>query len=132
MSEENVEIVRRFFQESDSEMDVVSQLWASDLDYRAIEGAPDDVGVFHGHEALRHYYQQWYETFDDFGVEAEVLTEAGEKVVAAVYISGRMRNGGARIDMRLGIVFTLRNGEIISGREFATRELALEAAGLSE
>jgi hypothetical protein len=36
----------------------------------------------------------------------------------------------AEIDMRLGIVCTVRNGLIVRGREYATREKALEAAGL--
>ena len=136
MSQENVEIVRRFFRELAADMDAVVEHWHSDLDYRAMEGAPDDIGVFHGHEALRHYYQQWSEILDDFGVQAERLIEAGEKkVVAAVYVSGRMKGSdpaSAVIGMRFGVVFTLRDGKIISGREYATGRQALEAAGLSE
>ena len=136
MSQENVELVRQFFQELAANTDAVVELWHSDLDYRAMEGAPDDIGVFHGREALRHHYQEWFEILDDFGVEAERLIEAGEKkVVAAVYVSGRMKGSdpaSAVIDMRFWIVFTLRDGEIISGREYATGQEALEAAGLSE
>ena len=34
--------------------------------------------------------------------------------------------------MRVAIVYTVRNGLIVRGREYATREQALEAAELSE
>jgi ketosteroid isomerase-like protein len=34
--------------------------------------------------------------------------------------------------MRVAIVYTARDGLIVRGREFASREEALEAAGLSD
>jgi hypothetical protein len=41
-----------------------------------------------------------------------------------------MRDSDAELDMRLGIVYTLRDRLIVRGREYATWEEALEAAGL--
>jgi hypothetical protein len=32
----------------------------------------------------------------------------------------------------IAVVFTVRDGKIVRGREYATREQALEAAGLSD
>jgi ketosteroid isomerase-like protein len=46
MSLENVEIVRRSLEAFHRDLDGVAQFWAPDIDWRAIEGAPDDVGVF--------------------------------------------------------------------------------------
>ena len=46
--------------------------------------------------------------------------------------TARMKGSEAEVDMRLGIVCTVRNGLIVRGREYATREQALEAAGLRE
>ena len=43
-----------------------------------------------------------------------------------------MKGSEARIDMRLVIVYTVRDGPIVRGWEFASREEALEAAGLSD
>jgi ketosteroid isomerase-like protein len=34
--------------------------------------------------------------------------------------------------MRFGVVWTLRDGKVVQGREYATREAALEAVGLRE
>ncbi len=90
------------------------------------------MGIIRGRDAVRQYYEQWYETFDGIRAEAEELTDAGDQVVAAVHVAGRMKESDAEIDMRLGVVYTVRDGKIIRGREYATREVALEAAGLSE
>jgi SnoaL-like domain len=74
--EENVEIVRSALAASDRTLDDVAEYWDPDIDWRAIEGAPDDIGVFKGHEAMRRYYGQWYETFDDLAVQCEELITA--------------------------------------------------------
>ena len=63
----------------------------------------------------------------------EELIDAGEdRVVAVFHVFARMKGSEAEVDMRLGIVCTVRNGLIVRGREHATREQALEAAGLRE
>jgi ketosteroid isomerase-like protein len=132
MSKENVEVVRRAMAAMDRSLDRAAEFWAPDIDWRAIEGAPDDIGVFQGHEAMRHYYGQWYETFDDIDAETEELIDAGEQVVAVLHVIGQMKGSDAKIDMRVGIVYTVKEGLIVRGREYATREEALDAAGLAE
>ncbi len=110
----------------------MTEFWHPEIDWRAIEGAPDDIGVFRGHAAMRHYYEQWFETFAELRAEIEDVVEAGEQVVVALHVIGKMADSEAEIDMRVGIVYTVRNGLIVRGREYATREQALEAAGLRE
>jgi ketosteroid isomerase-like protein len=65
-------------------------------------------------------------------MEVEELIDAGDQVVALVRGIGRMKDSDAEIDLRFAIVFTIRDGKIATGREYFTREEALEAAGLSE
>jgi ketosteroid isomerase-like protein len=132
LSEENVEIVRSALAASDRTLDEVAEYWDPDIDWRAIEGAPDDIGVFKGHEAMRRYYGQWYETFDDLAVQSEELIDCGEQVVAAVRVKGRMKGSDAAVDMSLGIVYTVKDGLIVRGREYASREEALAAIGAAE
>jgi ketosteroid isomerase-like protein len=81
---------------------------------------------------MRRYYEQWFETFAELRAEIEEIVDAGEQVVVALHVIGKMEGSQAEIDMRLGIVCTVRNGLIVRGREYATREAALEAAGLRE
>jgi ketosteroid isomerase-like protein len=97
-----------------------------------VEGALDDVGLMEGPDAIRDYYRQWEETFEDIRVEVEELIDARDQVVAIVRGIGPMKDSDAEVDIRYAIVFTTRDGKIAQGREYFTREQALDAAGLSE
>ena len=81
MSQENVEIVRRLFDafnEGALNPEGLLEYFTDDIDYRPVEGAPDDHGPIRGKEALRAYAQDWLDTFDDFRHEPVELTDAGE------------------------------------------------------
>ncbi len=134
MSEENVKTVRdAFVAYNRGELDAFLEYCADDIDYRAVEGAPDDHGPIHGKEALRAFIQDWFDTFDDFRAEPVELIEAGEdKVIAVVRISGRAKLSGVETDLTYAELWTLRDGKVAWGRQYWTRDEALEAAGLSE
>jgi ketosteroid isomerase-like protein len=133
MSEENLEIVRRAFAAYDQGgIDAAVEFWHPDINWRAMEGALDDIGVFQGHDAMRRYYGQWEETFDDNRFEIEELIDAGDQVVAVLRGIGRMKGSDAEVEMRYATVLAFRDGKICRGREYATREEAREAAGLPE
>lgn len=132
MSQDNVEIVRQSLEALNRDLDQAVDYWHPEIDWRAIEGAPDDVGVFKGHAAMRRYYEPWFETFSQLRAEIEELVDSGDQVVAAIHVLGQMKGSEAEIDMRLGVVYTVRNGLIVRGREYASREEALKAVGLSE
>jgi ketosteroid isomerase-like protein len=71
--------------------------------------------------------------FDELRADADELIDAGEdRVVAVLHVIGRMKGSNADVDMRYAIVYTVRDGLIVRGREYATREQALEAAGLRD
>jgi uncharacterized protein len=133
MSEENLELVRRsFLAYEQGGLDALAEFWHPDMSWRAAEGALDDIGVFHGHDAMRRYYREWEETFDEVSIDVEELIVAGDKVVAAVRGVGKMKGSEAKINIRYAIVLSFREGKISSGREYLSREEALEALGLSE
>jgi ketosteroid isomerase-like protein len=133
MSQEKVETVRRYLRAYQRmEVEEGISFLHPDVTWRAIEGAPDDIGVFQGHQAMRDYYQDWIDTFADARSElAEDLIEVGDQIVAVVRYIGRVKESEAQVEMTLAIVFTVTDGKITSGREFATRAEAIEAAGLS-
>ena len=109
------------------------EYWAEDIDYRAVEGAPDDHGPIQGKEAMREYVQDWLDTFDDFRFEPVEITDAGkDKVIAVIRINGRAKLSGVETDLTFAILYTIRDGKVARGREYWTRDEALEAAGLSE
>ena len=134
MSEENAEVVVAAYEAFAARgVDGFGEFLTDDVDYRAVEGAPDDRGPMHGKEALRPYVQDWLDTFDEFTAQPVELVDAGEdQVVAVVQISGRARFSGVETTMTFAAVYEIRDGRIARGREYTTRAEALEAVGLSE
>jgi ketosteroid isomerase-like protein len=134
MSQENVEIVRdsvRAFAQGG--LAAMAQFWAAEIDWRAMEGAPDDVGEIRGIEALRGYYQDWIDTFDDIDLVVGELRDAGDgRVVATQHVTGRGKASGVETEFRYAVVYTVRDGKIVRGREYIDHVTALEAAGLRE
>ena len=134
MSQENVETVKAAYEAfARSGLDGWLEQFSDDVNYRAVEGAPDDVGAIHGRDALRRWLQDWIDTFEKFFFEPVELIDAGEdKVVAVERYGGRAKLSRVETDQTGAVVFTLRDGKIERGREYPNREQALEAAGLSE
>jgi len=114
---------------ADEPLDVwYEQMWALDVEHRAIEGAPDDVGPIVGREAMRAYLVDWYEMFADLAVVPEEIVDAGPgRVIVVFHVAGTARVSGAPTEMRLAISYTIRDGKIVRGREFMTKDEALAA-----
>ena len=134
MSQENVEIARRGLLALErGGVDAAAKFWHPEITWRAIEGAPDDVGEMHGIEAARRYVEDWFDTFDNFRSEPEELIAVGDdQMVAVVHISGRAKASGIETELRYASVSTVRDGKIVRVREYATKGEALKAVGLSE
>jgi ketosteroid isomerase-like protein len=134
VSQENVAAVEAAYEAlARSGLDPFLEHWTDDLDHRSIEGAPDDRGPIHGKNAMRAFVQDWIDTFDEFTIEPVELTDAdGDVVVAVLRYGGRAKLSGIETDETFGVVFTIRDGKIARGREYRTRDQALEAAGLQE
>ena len=134
MSEENAEVVVAAYEAFAARgVDGFGEFLTDDVDYRAVEGAPDDRGPMHGKEALRPYVQDWLDTFAEFTAQPVELVDAGEdQVVAVVQISGRAKFSGVETTMTFAAVYEIRDGRIARGREYTTRAEALKAAGLAE
>ena len=134
MSEENVNTVRKAAAAfNGGDLDAWIEACTDDIDYRAIEGAPDDHGPIHGKDALRVYVQDWQDTFDEFTSEPVELIDAGDdRVIAVIRISGRAKLSGVETDLTYAALYTFRDGKIARGREYWTRDEALKAAGLSD
>jgi uncharacterized protein len=134
MSQENVEVVRRGFEAfADGGLDAMAEFWDPDINWRAAEGAIDDVGEMHGRVAVRRYVQDWLDTFDDSSVVVEELRDVGDDRVLAIHrAKARAKLSGVEIDLRYAVVYTLRAGRVVRAREYLSVDEALEAVGLRE
>jgi ketosteroid isomerase-like protein len=129
MSNDNVEVVRRQFEAfARGGIDAVAKFWHPNIEWRAVEGAGDDVGVIRGPDALRRYYEDWIEMFDRLRAEVEeVIFDADDRVAVAVHNSGRGRVSGVPTEGHYYVVCTIRDGVIVSGREYGTSAQAMHA-----
>jgi ketosteroid isomerase-like protein len=137
MSEENVEIVRRMYDAAaHRDADVVLALYDPGVEVD-MSRAPcrDLVGerFYHGHDGLRNFYREWHDAWETVESDVEELIDAGERVVSVETTRGRGRESGVAVELHQCGIWTIRGGKIVRVEWLdATREEALEAAGLAE
>jgi ketosteroid isomerase-like protein len=142
MSQENVEILRRYLATADSGMGVdalddqaldrVMQVFHPEVEFREDPKFPEG-SVYRGRDALRAYFKRFSGEFDPFWWQAEDILDAGdEQVLVLVRVRGRGKGSGADFDTRGGWLFTMAEGSAIRVAAYLDRREALEAAGLAE
>ena len=130
MPPKSSDVVRAHFRTFESGgVDAAAESWHPDIEWRAIEAAADDVGIIRGRDALRLYYQDWVDTLAELRAEVEeVIFEDGDRVAVVIRNSGRGRVSGVPTAGRYYIACLVRDGQIVIGREYASRDEAIEAA----
>ena len=134
MGDEDVRLFRSWAQqlaETDSPLDFSYEyIWAPDIDHRAAEGAPDDVGPIIGRDAMRAYFEDWFEMFADLTFVAEEIADGGSERVLVVWrVAGTAKASGVPTELRYAAVYTIRDNRIVRGREYMTKDEALAAIG---
>lgn len=124
MSQENIEVVRRFLL-----LEVEEALTYADPD---IVWNPAEESATQGHDAVRASLVRWKSEWDRYEMLPEEFEETGDRVVVAVSFRARGRASGIEVDARLYDVYTLRDGKIIRMDQFTQRSEALQAAGLQD
>jgi ketosteroid isomerase-like protein len=132
MSRENVETVRRMTEALDrANWDGVFAETSPDFEWETDPRHPR-AGVYRGRAEFRRFIEDLEDPFEQTVTELEQVFAAADQVVAFVKIRRRVRGSSAEVEIRIGELYTLREGKLVRGRAFAEREQALEAAGLSE
>jgi ketosteroid isomerase-like protein len=104
----------------------------TDLEYETLGVAP---GRLRGFRKITAFFDAWSELYGEFRVEAEEIVEAGDQVVAVERHAARGLKGSEAEGMvghSFACLISFKDGRISRVKEYATREEALEAAGLSE
>jgi ketosteroid isomerase-like protein len=128
MSQENVKVVR--------------EAWDaySGGDYDRIAGFHDphivvvtlEDGAVYGNNAVLANYERWDEAWEGAETSLEEVLGHGDRVFVAARFHARGRASGVEVETRLYEVYTVRDGKVLRIDEYATRDEALEAAGLRE
>jgi ketosteroid isomerase-like protein len=132
MSEENVELLREMF-EAVNRRDVPGNLRFMDPEIRF---EPQIVSLersyVDGHEGVKRFLADNAEDFERFEVYCPDMRDLGDRVLALGIARGLARLSGAETEAQLAIVATFRDGLITRFKDYRDKELALEAAGMSE
>src|SRR5947209_3951550 len=136
MSMENVAIVQRIMQmlgaavEGRPTPDLVDR-FAPDvvIDMTRRVFNPD---TYEGHAGLRRLGREVSEVWESFHVEPERFIDAGDRVVVIERRRGRGRESGVEVEMRSGVIWTLRDSKVVRMQTDLEPAEALEAVGLSE
>jgi ketosteroid isomerase-like protein len=93
---------------------------------------PDLPKVHHGREEYRRMCETLIEGWDDLTFRSEEVIDLGDRLFGVSRVTGHGRLSGVVLDIYLFQVVNLWSGMIVRQRDFAERDKALEAAGLSE
>jgi uncharacterized protein len=131
MSAENVEIVRRGYEEFLATGEPVERLMAPDFvwDMSTFHNWPERQ-TYEGAAGAREFLADWVTAWEDWRLEVGDLLDAGDDVVAIVHQSGRSKTTGLEVDMDFAQVWTIKDGKQTRMRMYADPDEALRAAGL--
>jgi ketosteroid isomerase-like protein len=106
--------------------------FAADAEWHTQPNFPDR-GVARGTDRIKQVFTRWRETFPDYRTAAEEYIDAGHGVfVIRMTGSGTGTSSGAGSVIHFSEVVTMRNGVVVTVREFFDHDEALKAAHLSE
>ncbi len=138
MSQENVEAVRRLFAAFPSvdvgnferRLDEVREIFDPEVEWVAAPHSLLASEEYRGYDGVRRFWTQFLSAWDEYGVQVEELIDAGDQVVVVMRLSGRTNE--LEIDEARSSLLTLRDGRIVRIEPFASKDGALEAAGLRD
>jgi SnoaL-like domain len=144
MSQENVEIVRALIPPPDT--DVASLLRDDSLFEQTkaaleplIDPAIESVAIWQGGatthvgiDGFRKLWLDWLEPWATYHVRVDQVIDAGDRIVVLIRDRARRHDTEAEVELISGSVWEVREGKIVRAEFCASREEALEAAGLSE
>jgi len=89
-------------------------------------------GVVYGNDDALANYERWNEAWERAETTLEEVIGHGDRVFVAARFHARGRASGVEVETRLYEVYTVRDGKVLRIDEYATRDEAIEAAGLRE
>ena len=90
-------------------------------------------GTYRGHDGLARFWTQMLDAWDYFSPGMVEAIECGpEGLITVDVVRARGKGSGITIEARGAMLWTLKEGKIVRGKMFQTKEDALDAVGLSE
>jgi ketosteroid isomerase-like protein len=132
MSQENVEVVRRFYQAwASKELPGPAELMDPEIEYVNPSGAVEP-GTRRGPTAFSRAVKAVFDTWETWQVEPERFEAVGDQVAVVLRYRARGRGSGVEVEGRESALWTFRDGKVLRYAWFHEPADALEAAGLAE
>ena len=93
------------------------------------DGMPG-AGTYHGHQGVRESLTKFVGTWDEYRVENQDLTEAGDRLYLHARITGKGKTSGVPVELDEFQVWTFREGKAVRMEMFLEENDARRAAGL--
>jgi ketosteroid isomerase-like protein len=130
MSEDNLRIVLGGLELwNQGRFDEALELIHPDLEWRPGGVFPDLVGVYHGHEGLMRFWDEFSSVFETVSLEPRRRFAEGDEVVVEAHFEARGRDG-VEVDMEVAQRYRMRDGKLALFEGYDRLEDALRAAGL--
>ena len=120
----NAELIRKLFADANRVDEVGGvgawlDFFSEEMVWEAVVDAPD-AGTYRGHEGIRGYLEDWFETVDGLHNELRGLTELGAGVVADIRFSGRIKGTESEMTFDYSQASLIENGRARTSRSFAS------------
>jgi ketosteroid isomerase-like protein len=129
MSQENVDVVRRFYEDF-SRGDVEAALGAFEPEVEARDHDIPDAAEYRGLEGLLRWQADWQRSWESWRWDPTEFIDAGDRVVVVLRVHARGRGSGVDLERTAGAVWTLRKGKCVLLDYYGSKDDALEAVGL--
>jgi ketosteroid isomerase-like protein len=132
MSEAEIETLRAVY-EAISRGDWDAALRNAGPEFEFIPPAQNPIaGTYRGGEEVRGFFTELWAAFEDVSIEPGPFLQADDLIVVSLVMTLSPSDSGAKVEMRITHLWTMRDGRPIRCRVFLEREDAVRAAGLSE
>jgi ketosteroid isomerase-like protein len=125
MSQENVELVRTWLESFTDDADAFRDTLHPDLKWFPFE---ENHTPSYGIDGGMQIRSRWLDAWDEMEAELEGIVDEGDNVVASIRIRGRGKASGAAVDVRLHMLFRVRDGKVVHLYEHTDKAAALKAA----
>ena len=134
MSQENVEVVRRFEKSwSEQDLDAALECVHHELEFDWSDSIGPFGGTYEGHDGLTRFWNDMLEAWDDFSPQMVEVLECGpERLISVDVVRARGKGSGIEMESRGAMLWTVQQGKIVRAKMFQTKDDALQALGLSE
>jgi len=118
-----------------------TMIWREGRMEDALRGLGDDFewvvpdhpegAVRHGADSVIEFFREWAEPWDDLELDWQIHEAGPDRALAIIDMRGRGRASGVPAEMRVGQLWSSRDGRVVRMEMYTDVDEALRAAGLA-